>query len=287
MAAPRWETGQGPVPLGEPVFLGILNATPDSFSDGGRYQDPVAALAQARFLAGRGVRMLDLGAESTRPGAAAVAPQEEWARLEPLIRLLRAELPHLPLSLDTRNAEVAARGLRAGAAVINDVTGFRDPALLAAVREAGCGLIAMRSRMAGRDFVMPAYDTPQDAAQAATEALAELAGVRDRLLGEGIDPARILLDPGFGFGFPYSGDLAIWQSLPEWPKALDWPVERFCIGVSRKRFLARRAGSPALPASGRDGLTAEAHREALGWGFRVFRTHAGMLNEVNKLPDHI
>jgi len=266
-----WQTGHGPVSLGESLHLGILNLTPDSFSDGGRFQAPAAALAQARRLVAQGARMLDLGAESTRPGAAPVTPEGEWARLEPVLAVLRAELPGIPLSLDTRHALVAARGLAAGAAVINDVTGFSDPALLAVVRAAPCGLIAMRSRLAGASFHMPAYDLPAPDQPGA--AVADLRAVRDRLLAAGIAPGRILLDPGFGFGLPFAGDLALWQALPALPEALDWPVQRFCLGISRKRFLAWRAGTPALPAAQRDPLTAQAHREAAALGYRVFRSH--------------
>ncbi len=268
---PFWQTGQGPVSLGGPLYLGILNATPDSFSDGGRFQEPRAALAQARFLAGQGARMLDVGAESTRPGAAPVPPEAEWARLEPVLAALRAGLPELPLSLDTRNPLVAARGLAAGVAVLNDVTGFQDPALLAVARAGGCGLIAMRSRIEHGRLAMPPYDQPAPDQPAA--ALAELIEVRDRLLGAGIEPGRILLDPGFGFGTRFAGDLALWRALPDLPAALAWPVERFCLGLSRKRFLAWRAGTPGLPAGQRDPLTAQAHAEALALGYRVFRTH--------------
>jgi dihydropteroate synthase len=267
-----WQTGLGPVSLGSPLYLGILNLTPDSFSDGGRFQEPGAAVARAHALVAQGAGALDLGAESTRPGAAPVSPETEWARLEPVLGALRAQLGHIPLSLDTRHALVAARGLLAGAAVINDVTGFRDPAMLAAVRRQDCGLIAMRSLLDGDDLVMPAYHLP--AAHQPETAIRELAQVRDRLLAAGIAPERILLDPGFGFGLSYAGDLALWDALPGLPEALHWPVEQFCIGISRKRFLARRAGTPDLPAGQRDALTAEAHRQAFDLGYRVFRTHA-------------
>lgn len=252
--------------------MGILNLTPDSFSDGGRFTDPGAALAQARALVRTGARMLDLGAESTRPGAASVGAATEWARLGPVLTALREELPEIPLSLDTRHAAVAAQGLAMGAAVINDVTGFADPALLSLARASGCGLIAMRSRRQGEGFHMPPYDdpTPKDAAMA----LAELKSVRERLLRAAIPDACVLLDPGFGFGTTYLEDLALWQALPALDAALDWPVDRICIGISRKRFLAARAGQPALPPAQRDGLTAAAHEEALAWGYRVFRTHA-------------
>jgi dihydropteroate synthase len=270
---PHWSTALGPLPLQEPLFLGILNATPDSFSDGGRFLDPEAALAQARRLLAQGAGVLDVGAESTRPGAAPVGPEQEWARLEPVLLRLRAELPGLPLSLDTRNGAVAARGLQAGVAILNDVTGFRDPELLHVARNSGCGLIAMRSRMAGGTFSMPPYGLPgpPDAAAATGELLA----LKDRLLAAGIAPERLLLDPGFGFGTTFTEDLALWEALPRLPGALDWPAQRFCVGISRKRFLAWRAGTPALPAQGRDGLTARAHREAEALGYRVFRSHTG------------
>jgi dihydropteroate synthase len=267
-----WRTGQGVVELRSPLYLGVLNTTPDSMSDGGRFMEPGAALDQARRLAEQGAALLDLGGESTRPGATHVPPEEEWARVEPVLDTLRRHLPHIPLSLDTRRPWVAERGLRAGAAVINDVTGFLDPEMLRIARDTSCGLIAMRSRMAGSAFVMPPYDLP--APQEPAAAIRELAAVRDRLLGAGIAPERILLDPGFGFGSTFAGDLALWQALPGLPEALRWPVERFCIGISRKRFLAWRAGCPDLPPDQRDELTAKAHREAMAMGYRVFRTHS-------------
>ncbi len=256
----------------EPLFIGILNLTPDSFSDGGRFLAPAAALAQAQRLVAAGARMLDLGAESTRPGAEPLDPDTEWARLAPVIAPLRAGWPDLPLSADTRHPEVAARALAAGVAVLNDVAGFSDPGMLDLARTADCGLIAMRSRPEGRGFLMPPYDGKGETD--AERALVELADVRDRLLGAGIAPDRLLLDPGFGFGTTFSEDLALWQALPTLPTRLDWPAGRFCIGISRKRFLAARAGRPELPPAQRDGLTAEAHAEAAAWGYRVFRTHA-------------
>lgn len=255
-----------------PLFLGILNLTPDSFSDGGRFQTPEEALAQARWLVRAGAGMLDLGAESTRPGAAPVAPVEEWARLEPALQLLRSELPQVPLSLDTRHPGVAERGLEAGVAVLNDVTGFSDPRMLRLAAASTCGLIAMRSRLRDEAFWMPAYGGPGEGDDA--RAVSELAGVRDRLLAAGIARERILLDPGFGFGTTYAEDAALWRGLATLPARLGWPAEGFCLGVSRKRFLAWRAGAPDLPPEQRDDLTRAAHDEAAALGFRVFRTHA-------------
>jgi dihydropteroate synthase len=256
----------------KPLFIGILNITPDSFSDGGLFLAPDAALARAQALVQTGARMLDLGAESTRPGAAPIDATTEWDRIESVLSTLRVALPKVPLSLDTRHAAVAARGLAAGIAVLNDVTGFSDPDMLALAVASDCGLIAMRSRRAGQGFHMPAYDDPAE--KMAEAAIAELREVRDRLRGAGLPDSRVLLDPGFGFGTTYLEDLALWQALPRLPAALDWPVDRICLGLSRKRFLAAKAGVPELPPGQRDGLTASAHAEALRWGYRVFRTHA-------------
>ena len=262
----------GPLLKGGPLFIGILNLTPDSFSDGGRFLNPESALAQAKRLVQAGARMLDLGAESTRPGARSVAASTEWSRLGPVLSALTEALPDTPLSLDTRHAGVAAQGLEAGVAVINDVTGFSDPDLLALAHASSCGLIAMRSRQVDGGFHMPPYGDP--APKDAAAAIGELCVVRDRLLGAGIAEDRVVLDPGFGFGTTYLEDLALWESLSDLPGALAWPAERICLGISRKRFLATRAGTPGLPPAQRDGLTATAHAEAAQWGYRVFRTHA-------------
>lgn len=267
-----WRIGPGTLDLEHSKFLGILNITPDSFSDGGRHLAPEDALERAKFLLGDGAAILDLGAESTRPGAAPVTPDEEWARLQPVLTLLRRTLPDVPLSLDTRHPDVARKGLEAGAAILNDISGFSDPALLALARESSCGLIAMRSRMSAGRLRMPEYTG--DGATSPDNAFQELRSIKERLLGAGIAPDRILLDPGFGFGTAYSEDLALWKALPAMPKALDWPASRFCIGISRKRFLARRAGLPDLPPDQRDALTHQAHAEAMSLGYRIFRTHA-------------
>lgn len=257
--------------LEHPVYLGILNITPDSFSDGGRHLEPEAAVDQAKRLLNDGAAVLDLGAESTRPGAAPVAPDREWERLLPVLGSLQRLLPDTILSLDTRHADVARRGLDRGVAIVNDITGFSDPDLLDLARESDCGLIAMRSRMRDGTLFMPQYGGTGETT--ADPAIEELRRIKDRLLGAGLAPERILLDPGFGFGTTFLEDQAIWEALPCLPRLLDWPVQRFCIGISRKRFLAWRAGARALPPGQRDGLTHAAHTEAMGWGYRVFRTH--------------
>ena len=268
----HWRIPSGSLTLERPRFLGILNITPDSFSDGGRHLAPAAAGEQAERLLAEGAEILDLGAESTRPGAAPVTPDEEWARLRPVLDLLSQDHGRIPLSLDTRHAEVAAKGLAHGVSILNDISGFSDPAMLGLAQESSCGLIAMRSRMLGGRLHMPEYGG--GGTSSPLQAVEELRKVKERLLEAGIAADRILLDPGFGFGTVYSEDLALWQALQQLPEALDWPVERFCIGISRKRFLAWRAGDPTLPPGRRDGLTRQAHEEAAALGYRVFRTHA-------------
>ena len=267
----HWRITLGNVDLERPIFLGILNITPDSFSDGGRHLAPAAAEEQAVHLLESGAALLDLGAESTRPGAAPIPPEKEWQRLRPVLELLGRSHPGIPLSLDTRHPSVAQKGLAGGAAVLNDITGFSDPALLALAQETSCGLIAMRSRMRAGRLYMPAYS--ENGASSAEAAIEELRQIKNRLLDAGIAADRILLDPGFGFGTVYSEDLALWQALPVLPKALDWPIERFCLGISRKRFIAWRAGLPTLPPDQRDALTHEAQTEAMRLGYRIFRTH--------------
>jgi dihydropteroate synthase len=253
-----------------PLFIGILNLTPDSFSDGGQHLAPEAAVAHAHRLVAAGARMLDLGGESTRPGAEPLSSEAEWQRIEAPLKALRSRLPHIPLSLDTRHAHVAERGLAAGVQVLNDVTGFMDPEMLALAQASGCGVIAMRSRVHDGGFLMPPYGGEGE--RTAVRAVAELSMVQARLTS--LSPERVLLDPGFGFGTTYAEDHALWEALPRLPFALQWPAEGFCIGISRKRFTAWRAGQPELPPNQRDFLSAALHQEAIGMGFRIFRTHA-------------
>lgn len=264
----HWHHAGGSLDLGEPVYLGILNLTPDSFSDGGRFQVPEQAMDHARALRQGGAAMIDLGAESTRPGAVPLTSEEEWQRLKPVLDALGSDT--LPLSLDTRHPETTTRALAHGLAVINDVTGFRDPRMLALAQNSRCGLIAMRSRMEGDRFVMPPYEGP---GQGLALMLGELRELRDRLLSAGIPSDRLLLDPGFGFGTTFQEDQALWEALPRLPEWLDWPVERFCLGLSRKRFVAWTSGQRELPPAERDAATRLAHTQARRMGYRVFRTH--------------
>jgi dihydropteroate synthase len=250
--------------------LAILNLTPDSFSDGGSHGDPADTADHVQLLLAQGAQIIDIGAESTRPGASPIEPYEEWARLAPVIGALRSENPDIVLSIDTRHHEVARMALDAGADIINDVTGFRDTKMLDLVSGSNCGLIAMRVRLRRGLLWMPDYCDPSP--KDARPAIQEIGDARDRLLGAGIRPERILLDPGFGFGTTFLEDRAIWDALPGLPGLLDWPVERFCIGISRKRFVAH-----TFDVGGNDSLDAKSsdmHKMAMNYGYKVFRTHS-------------
>jgi len=266
----HWRTARTQVSLCSPCYLAILNLTPDSFSGDGMYGDPASGAEKGRQLLTQGAQVIDIGAESTRPGASPIEPHEEWARLAPVIDILRTENPSAVLSIDTRHHEVARMALDAGADAINDVTGFQDREMLGLVSGSKCGIIAMRARLEGDQFWMPEYSDPSP--KNPDTAVKELRNIKTRLLDAGIEADRILLDPGFGFGTTFLEDCAIWDALPGLPTLLGWPVERFCIGVSRKRFVAQRfevSGNELL-----DAKSADMHTMAMKAGYRVFRTHA-------------
>ncbi|MDR2697236.1 MAG: dihydropteroate synthase [Holophagales bacterium] len=265
-----WELPRNKVRLGSLCYLAILNLTPDSFSDGGLFLDTDSALNHVGGLLAQGAQIIDIGAESTKPGSHPVEHKEEWARIAPIMSGIQKEHPDCLLSIDTRHTETARLALSLGADIINDVTGFQDPEMLELISNSNCGLIAMRIRMINGHIWMPDYSDPSP--KDADSAIQELKIVRDRLFNAGIEPERILLDPGFGFGTTFLEDQALWGALPEIPALLNWPVERFCIGISRKRFVARsfEVGENILL----DVKTAELNKNAVNIGYRVLRTHS-------------
>jgi dihydropteroate synthase len=242
------------------LVMGVVNLTPDSFSDGGRYLDPRAAAARARELVAAGADLVDLGAESTRPGAAPVPAAEQLRRLEPVLAAL-GDAPELVLSVDTASAEVAARALAAGARIVNDVTALGDPAMAAVVAAAEAGLILMHMRGTPADMQRdPRYE---DAAREVAAWLGERLAAAGRA---GIPAASIALDPGIGFGKRVRDNLEILARLDE-IAALGRPV---VVGVSRKGVLG---AVEDLPVDRRlePGLAAAA--VAVFAGARVVRTH--------------
>ena len=219
-----------------PFVMGIVNATPDSFSDGGLFLDAGAAIAQALRLADEGADLVDVGGESTRPGAAPVPDDEELGRVVPVIAALRARAFPLPISIDTRKAAVARAALDAGADLVNDVSGLADPSLARVVAEAGAPIVLMHSRGTPEDMQRRAVygDVVQEVA-------AELEQALGRAAAAGIPRERTILDPGLGFAKTAEHNLVLLARLDEL-RALGRPI---LVGPSRKSFIGRIAGSAA------------------------------------------
>jgi len=208
--------------------MGVLNVTPDSFSDGGAFLDPEAAVARGVQMAGEGADLIDVGGESTRPGSLGVSPEEELRRVLPVIRRL-AKRVRIPLSIDTSKAEVADRALGAGAAIVNDVTALRgDPQMARVAARHRAAVILMHMR--GTPRTMQKAPRYRDVAQAVTE---ELLAQAAQAQAAGIARPRILLDPGLGFGKTILHNLRLLGALGKFV-SLGFPV---VIGPSRKSFI--------------------------------------------------
>ncbi len=235
-APPFWQLRDRTLtPGAPPLILGIVNVTPDSFSDGGQFLDADAAVAHGLNLVEQGADLLDIGGESTRPGSQPVPLEEELARVIPVVRRLAA-LTSTPLSVDTTKAEVARQALQAGAHVINDITALRgDPAMPEVVRSYGAGVILMH--MQGTPATMqiaPHYDDV--VAEVINFLEARLQACRDL----GIAASQAVLDPGIGFGKTREHNLQLLAHLEELQR-LGRPV---CLGVSRKGFLGKLLNRP-------------------------------------------
>ena len=240
----------------KPVIMGILNVTPDSFSDGGRFQSLDPALAQARKLVADGADIIDVGAESTRPGHTPIALDQEWRRLEPLLAPLLAEV-NAPFSIDTTKAEIARRAVALGVSVVNDVWGLqKDPAMADVVAESGAAVVIMHNR----DGVDPNLDLEADLRDFFVRSLT----LADRA---GISRGRILLDPGVGFGKTKAQNLKALALTGSLRAAFGLPI---LIGVSRKRLLGDQLGHGID-----DRLigTLAANLATLARGAAVFRVH--------------
>jgi dihydropteroate synthase len=239
--ADHWKLRTRTLTMGKlPLLMGIINITPDSFSDGGHCFDAETAVEHGLRLAAEGADLLDVGGESTRPYATPVDVQEELRRVMPVVGVLCRE-SGLPVSIDTSKALVARHAIHAGAEIINDVTALRgDPAMLPLAVETGCGLCAMH--MQGTPQTMQDQPTYADVV---AEVLSYLGGRRDALLAAGVDRDRIALDPGIGFGKSTEHNLQLLANA--WRlHELGCPV---LVGHSRKRFLAE--AERQSPSSGR------------------------------------
>jgi dihydropteroate synthase len=261
-----WVTARGPLPLERPVIAGILNVTPDSFSDGGRWDAPDAALVRAEALIAAGAALVDVGGESTRPGRPDPVPAaEERRRIVPVIEAVTRHFPDALVSVDTVKAEVARAAIDAGAAVVNDVSGGRlDPDMAATVAAAGAGFVLMHSR--GTTGTMATYDHAEYGGDLVGAVVAELRAAVDATVGAGVQPDRIVVDPGLGFAKTPAQSLALLDELGAL-RALARPI---LIGPSRKRFLGEATGRGV---EDRDRATAAACVVAWERGARLFRVH--------------
>ena len=221
--------------LAEPCVMGVLNVTPDSFSDGGRYADLAAAVARGVAMAEEGAAIIDVGGESTRPGAAAVSVQEELARVIPVIEQLAARVA-VPISVDTSKPAVMSAAIAAGASLVNDVRALREPGALDAVARTGAAVCLMH--MQGEPRTMQASPAYEDVV---AEVRRFLAGRVEACVAAGIARDRICVDPGIGFGKLPEHNLALLAGLGR----LADPAIPVLVGVSRKSLVGIITGRPA------------------------------------------
>lgn len=271
-----WNLGNGKaIPLDRPSIIAILNLTPDSFSDGGDLSTPAVAASAALAAIRDGAAMLDIGGESTRPGAVRIAAAEQIRRTIPVIRAIRSEAPNIPISIDTTLSEVASAAIDAGADAINDVSaGLEDPELLPLTALRGVGLILMhRLRAPDRDQFSDRYTHPPNYDDQGGVVPAVRAFLRERAavaVDAGIDPESIVLDPGLGFGKSVEQNLELIRDSAQLAD-LGFPI---LSALSRKSFTARAAGiDPDLPPKARASASVGLSIAHLIAGARLFRVH--------------
>lgn len=260
-----WQTARRPLVLDRPLLVGILNVTPDSFSDGGRHSTVAAALARAERLLAEGAAILDVGGQSTRPGASPVPVTEEISRVIPVLEAIEKRFPESVNSVDTVKSEVAHAALDAGAAIVNDVSGFRlDPRMAALCAEREAGVVLMHSR--GEVGDLASLEHAEFPLGVVPEVARELGQAVSTALTAGITAERIAVDPGLGFGKTAGQNVELLRGLGLL-RVLGRPI---MVGPSRKRFLGELTGRPVEE---RDLATAATC--ALAWtsGARLFRVH--------------
>lgn len=246
-----------------PQIMGILNTTPDSFSDGGRYNDVDAAVRRAEIMIEEGADILDVGGESTRPGSDPVPADEQIRRVVPVIEAIRRRHPATLISIDTTQSKVAEAALNAGASIVNDISGGRgDPAMLTLVAEAGAAIVLMHMQGAPKTMQdNPYYD---DVVAEVADALRRQV---DSAVAAGVKPERLAIDPGIGFGKRKQDNIDLLAHLDRFV-AMGYPV---LLGTSRKRFM----GSICNVSEPCELVTATAVTTALGVmaGVGMFRVH--------------
>lgn len=264
------------IPLSRVLIMGVLNVTPDSFSDGGRFLEPGAALARAEAMAAEGADLIDLGGESSRPGSTSVDEREELRRLMPVLEALAPRLA-VPLSVDTTKAAVAQWALDAGASLVNDISALRfDPGMARVVARTGAAVVLMHMQGTPRTMQRaPRYD------DVVTEVRRFLAARMADAAEAGIQPDQILLDPGFGFGKTVAHNLTLLARLDELA-ALGRPV---LAGLSRKAFigqiLSREVGERQMGTAASVALAVER-------GARLVRVHdVGAIRDVVRMTEAV
>ncbi len=274
-----WRAGSREILLDRPIIAGILNVTPDSFSDGGNFFSPDKAVEHAALMIDEGADIIDVGGESTRPGAMIVPDHEEVRRVVPVIEKIRKRFPEVLISIDTTKSCVALPAIEAGADIVNDVSAFRlDSKMPEVVRGSGSGVILMHSRGGIED--MASYVHARYEGDAVETVIDELSASAGMALSHGIAKDRIVLDPGFGFSKISATSMALLSRL-EKLVAFGFPV---LVGVSRKRFvtevtmrlvydMVRDVKPASLPIEDRDIGTAALNVVALMNGARIFRVH--------------
>ncbi len=274
-----WRTGSREIGFDRPIIAGILNVTPDSFSDGGNFFAPGQALEHAARMIDDGADIIDVGGESTRPGAKVVVTDVEIDRSVPVIDAIRNKFPRAFISIDTTKAAVAAAAIEAGADIVNDVSAMRlDSGMADVIRDSGCGLVLMHSR--GGVEEMASYAHARYDGDPVATIVGELAARAEMAENSGIEHDQIVLDPGFGFA---KRSVVSMDLLSRLERLVDigYPV---MVGVSRKRFVteammaadANAAGkgrAAVPPIEDRDAGTVALNVVALMHGARVFRVH--------------
>lgn len=256
-----WELPRRTLSLSRPLIMGILNVTPDSFSDGNRYFSTAQAVERALQMVEEGADIIDIGGESTRPGAPEVTESEELSRVIPVVEALAGKVP-VPLSVDTYKAAVARAACAAGAEIVNDVSAFSfDPEMAAVAARAEAGVVLMHTR--GRPDTMQQDTGYRDLVREVRDSLAASCAAA---VAAGVKPERIVLDPGIGFGKDAAGNLELIRRLGEF-LALGRPI---LVGPSRKSFIGRILGRET---GERVFGTAAAVAVSLVNGASIFRVH--------------
>jgi dihydropteroate synthase len=247
------------------LIMGVLNVTPDSFSDGGQFVDEEAAFRHAVRMAEEGAAILDIGGESSRPGSEPVPLEEEIRRVIPIMKRVRRAFPELLLSIDTYKSETARQALEAGADIINDISALRaDARMIDVLKGSDAGVILMHMRGTPKTMqIEPRYD------DVVREVLDFLRHRRDDLVRAGIDPTRIAIDPGYGFGKRIEHNAELVREIGQFTE-LGQPI---VVGISRKSMIAHLLGDPKLRSEGRMWPTVALTSLLREKGARIFRVH--------------